>query len=658
MRKNMLFSLQLLLMLLSAMLIGCFEPGSMLMTLEADNTTIKTGETVNFTINIPEDDVLDSGTVKILDGDGQQVELIMLNSLNFAYKFTVADNYQILADVITDNDYGYSVIDIVVEFGGWTPDWSLADNPQNPSSLMGNEGEKATFYLDYFLKQPSVQSIDVRMINRDGDVIFYEKDVKTGFIEYAHTKANKFGEITFVVTVNFNNGNGVKVSDKMVILDPDNPVKILFEASENNPLYPDQIYLDGTVSLVGKEGSIQNLTLVRRAYYGKENGIHALAEPAGDPTNKDDTGVYSHVGTPWPVREERYQLIKNGMALTGELILDESGQPIIDEATGEYQQSTTPLPIKWIAEDNRFTFLDPMPYYAANGSVEETGFKWDYAKFDREAWKYIKRKQHFDIEKAVSVEYFVIANALVDGDVNPKEDVQSSTISGSPYLSTVPMAQFCLWMKEVAMNRIWHMQVPRYCYSKSMSWLTSGQNHGGALSGNVYYSAGVSGGGGAIRNYSDWPGMRIYTNRDISVSGIKLETNVRRSHDINVTVITPIWPQMVFKIQGLGVRDYTLQWGMWITGGGHVGDMYLKRGTEAEEHLNADLIKTFMPTYDGWGRNPGYGYDAWDHTGADHASDATWTKINFKYNPTLGNPVENGIWASKEEHWAVYYDVQ
>ena len=632
---------------------SCVEYGTLGIVLKASSNSIMAGETVNFDIELPSGHKFDDtgkSYCKILDSDGATVDYMNLNTLSFSFQFKLADNYQIEVGVQSQKNYGYATADISVGYEvEWLSDFSLASTG-NPTSIMGTEGEVLSLDFSSIVEKNSVSTIDVRIKDTKNSTIFIKKNVLSGKCDYIHTVSNGIGTMRVDVTIYFHDGNKVVISDQFVILDPNNPVKILLEASRNDVNYPNTIFVKGRAEIAGMAGDFVELYLERNCYYGKESGIHVLAEPKGDPNDANDTTFYSKVGQDLIKHTQRYYAIRKATDEDPDDIKTEYGSVIVNDS-----------PFVYNINDKDFTFTDPMPYYDENGNIEENGFKWTYARFDREAWKYIKRKKYFDLEKAISVEYVVYAQAIIGGEI--KDIVGSMVKKGVPYLETASMAQFCMWLKECAMNRLWHMQVPRYCYEKSSSWLTAGQDHNGAVSGNVYYSAGISGGSGAIKNYSDWPGVRIYTNSDVGISSPGLSANNRRSHSASLTIITPIWPQMSFDIVDIAVRDYVLQWGLWDEGkGANFGSLKLKRGN-GEEVVGYDTLLDIMPRYtNDWCSHNGYGYEAYDWEGYNEKfnggeGSATWTHINFKYNPIDGAPAKSGIWSSKESDWRVEYAI-
>lgn len=645
--------------------VSCVQYGTLNVILTASESTINAGGTIEFNIELPAGHQFDpSGQsyAKILDSDGATVKHINLSQTTFQYQFNIADNYQVEVAVQSKKNFGYASTDICVEYdAAWLSSFSLADSG-NQTSIMGNDGEVLPLDFSYLVNYNSVKSIDVRIKDQKGKVIFFQKEVPLGKCSYTHISSNGYGTMTVFLTVAFNDGNKATVSDQFVILDPNNPVKILLTASKNDINYPNTIAVTGRAEISGMAGDFVQLYIERSCYYGKENGIHVLSEPNGDPNNPNDTTFYSKVGQDYVKHTERYYAIRKATDSDPDDIKTEHGSVIVTDS-----------PFVYSIEDKDFTFIDPMPYYNENGNIEKTGFKWSYAMFDREAWKAIKRKKAFDLEQALSVEYVVYAQAVIGG---VEKDLVASTVKkGIPYLETASMAQFCMWLKDCAMNRLWHMQVPRYCYDKSMTLMKSTQNENGLVSGNVYYNVhGTSSGSGALKNYSDWAGVRLYTNNDINISlpGLFDGASVRRSLSASLSIVTSIWPNIRFDIADIAVRDFILQWGLWDDGkGANLGSLKLNRGNGVEV-VGYDELLDIMPRYKHqWHSYPGYGYEPYDWKGFEEQfrlrtdeygtgygeGGASWTHINFKYNPIAGEPAKYGIWHSKESEWRVDYAI-
>lgn len=585
-------------------------------------SSVNVNKEVTFSVTVKEEEEFTRARWSIMDGRGMEIAVGTASEaalpMEFTHTFTKAENYSVKVYVYTGNDFGYGYYDIEAEVTMQTPEWSLTS--KNENSFMA--GDQAVFDVTD-LNTAEVSSMDVRIVNADtNESIFFKKNSDGSVI--VNSRPTDYGSYKMVITLYDANGNSITVEDQLIILNPKNPIKSLLYPTRNDPNYPDQIYVEGVIE---SPNPLVNIKLVRTAYYGREAGIEPLSEPPL-------SGVidYNKVDQPLDVRTEEY-------------IANAPGSPFIyDEMTQTFQ------------------FIDPMTYTDEVHNVESSGFKWDYAKFDREAWKYIKRKKHFDLERALSVDYQILATS----DQAP-EAVPSATVSGYPYLSTVPMSMLCMWLKEVAFNRIWLLQVPRFCWGKTSDWLKIGQSVKSAdQKGFISYSVDIltQSGSGSLSNYSDWPGIKLHSPSGLNVAA-SLKTNVRQKHYLNGIVTTTIYPDVNFTIDNIGVRDYTLQWGFWKTEGKITGRLVLHRdGAAIEEIVTAEQLLEIMPTYEGWGPYPGYGYDNKDAASYMAANNTdvlppTWTKINFKYPPT---PDKEGWkfnpWSdANDTGWKMYYEV-
>jgi hypothetical protein len=566
----------------------------------------------------------------------------------FAFKFSQVGTYSIEVMVITDKDYGIATIEQKVTSNVLPLDWKLSDGGNQQAFVAGGIKKVENDFVDdpweidissIFDFGRNIQSLDLRLLKFTPEglkAFYFESDVYGKRV--IENSSLDYGRYKVVVTVHYYDGSSAIVEDDVTLMDPNNPVYISLTPSCLDDSYENKINVSATI----QAESIEEIVLYRTTYCGREEGVHPLGNP-----NYDGTVTYSKEGKALPYKEEEISVS-----------IVASADEITPEMTAVYNKQTQQL-----------SYLDPMPLYEydSNGNASllmEKDFKWTYAQFDREAWKYILRKKMFDLEKAVSVYYKV----KVSTDKGP---VTSLPVAGVPFLGKNEMMQFAMWAKEVAMNRLWHLQVPRYCYDETSSWLPSGQNFQDAQKqGRVYY--GVSGtinksGNGKIVNYSDFPGVVLNTIDDIyiKVPGITdLKPNQRRDYYLYYSVDTlDLFGKIKCKID-IDVRDFTLQWGMWW-GYGTIDVEYPNHeGTIKAFSLNAEEIKAIMPGNNGdYGIYPGYGYDEWDWIGGpqigvdgneDHKS--TWTRINFKYPPTPGDS-QNGYWQNKEGNWSMYYEV-
>ncbi|MBN2653044.1 MAG: hypothetical protein JXR63_11755 [Spirochaetales bacterium] len=605
-------------------LFGCDQEfGNLKIELKAEKFEIKSGETLKFDLQVPEEETFVSARYTIINPLAEQLEHKEIDTPSFEYTFTTAGTYTVDTLCETEKDYGVSKITVTVSADIVIPDWDLGI-----SSIEGGEGKSITIDISGFPE--TIASTDLRILKSGQNrAAIIKKEIQA--TEEIDISELKFGSYIIKLFIYDKYGNGEIISDDFTILDPNNPIFIEFYASKGDENYENTIFVAGSIDA---QKDITDVYMERTCYYGKDPQVSPLAEP------KHNGGID---------------------------YLDESSKIIA--YTERYSALDPKSPLKYNFSDNTFTFIDPMPYYGKNGNIEETNFKWDYAKIDREAWKYIKRHKEFDMKKAFEVEYKISARTSYS-----PEYTESLVKKGHPYLGKREMTSLCIWLKQVAMNRAWRMQVPRYCYGKSRDWLggmTINSVDDPNIQGEIIMEAGSSGGSVDIKNYSDWEGISISSIGKISMTVNIFSNNNRQELSFAFDIKTPLYNGEC-HINNMGVRDYMLQWGMWADSrdGGPCGTITLKRKNEAGEIIKEESLSTgeMLDLYPNYTNTPyfigfGNGYDESDYEGITHhgeppAQPSSWTKINFLYPPT-GKPegtnqgvtdTENGNWAHREDN--------
>lgn len=584
-------------------MIGCdFERGSLPLEISADKENPTSGTEVTFSVAVQEGEIVKT-IYEINNSDGILEKSGEIETATFSHNFTKADTYTVSVTASTKKDYGKISTQLNVLSNIEIPEWEI-NNP----TVMGGD----FLYIDLasFEGNEEIKSVDLRLVEPEEKRVEFFTTYASGTVTI-DTSNILPGAYNVMLNIYDKFENSSSSEKQVIILDPNNPVKITFSASKNDFNYENTIFVSGTVET---PNPLTDLKLVRTCYYGREEGILPLAEPkasGGIDYFEDGREIVSHT--------ETYS------------ILDSESLLSYDETTGE------------------FSFTDPMPYYNENGAIEESNFKWSYAKFDREAWKYIKRKQHFDLEKAVSVEYKLVADT-------EKGSVSSGTDRGYPYLGRKELAYLFMWQKDVTMNRLWKMQVPRYAWGKTLSWLESQSANGQATGNASFTKSGLTSGYGRVSNYSDWTGFKVSTASDITMS-ISISTNNKQAISYSFNIETPLYKGKIDLI-GLGVRDYTLQWGMWIDNdqkGGATGSVKIYRdGINGSETITTAELLEMLPLYNSsaWAAWSGNGYDEKDYTGLGH-NPSSWTKIHFYYPPTPEG--SDGVWGTKESNWIMNY---
>ena len=606
------------------MMVGCQgEKGSLSVAVKAAKANPALGEKVKFTVEVADTKTSKeiSGNWYVYNSNNVQLACESFTGNTFSYTFGSYDDFTVKVVAKNKKNYGTGIVLVTVADTSGSLTWNLASD-SNSNSFMAGDPIVLSFENLKKLAGNGAE-VDVHLINEDtGAIPFYQNNIGDQ-IQYMSSMTDN-GNYKIVCVVKYPNGSRVAVEDQLILMDPNNPIELLISASKNDKNYEDTIYVSGSaLHQLGVE--LTTGKLIRTCYYGKETGVYPLAGL------NEDGGIKSYKSEDFIAIEEVYT----------------PGDEVF----------------KYDATTGKFEFIDPMNYYDENGHVEESGFKWSYAKLDREAWKAIVRKKYFNLEQAVSVSYKIVAASATQ----PDAEISSAVVKGYPYINKVSFCQILFWYKDAALNRLWHMQCPRWCWKRTSSWLTSAQKYADEKgSGEVAYSVSGTSGVGYIRNYSDWDDVTIFTNSNISTGALSLSQNQRKSYNGSFTVQTDLFGVLNMEIKNISVRDMVLQYGMW-TDGGASGTVEVRRDGSTDTISTADL-STFMPKYSAgsWAPTPGNGYDNWDVTGAGFNplkdGSLSWTMFNFKYPPlkaptTEGgySDIEYGNWGNRESDWSFYY---
>ncbi|MBN2650738.1 MAG: fibronectin type III domain-containing protein [Spirochaetales bacterium] len=516
-----------------------------------------------------------------------------------------------------------------------------------PASNMDSSFEKISYVTGLsFLDSESNIKADIPDFILESDELFYKvKPAYELFVDDDGVVINGANEIFGDITLNSLIAEYLSIFGKEPIVyqsgdsgfDGDYTVPMpVFDiapvASQNDPNHAGYIVLSGKLSDTSNLDNL-NFKLVRICRYGYEDGVHPLFEP-----RKTIGGVsFTKVGVPH---------------VESILEINLNDDVYLNAATGE------------------FTYVDPM-YAFENGqlipdSSEPDGYKkqrWLYADWDTEAWKDIKRKRPFNMQRAMNVEYKVVVERKSDATWSP---LVGETV-GWPALTEFQFAHMAMWFKDVAMNRLSLILIPRYHYAMTLAWLAGGNsqsiqgeyNEYSGSNGRAYLSVWKDGLGGAgsggIENYCDWPGMVIETkdnngnNSPISMA-VKLESNVTRNVSQWVTIQTPYYSGSMYY--SVFVRDYNYHWGLDRREDGTV-DVYF-RGSKTSFAPGLILPKNSED------KNGGpLGRVAFDSgtdpfpTSGDYSWNCNFTRINFKYRSV---PVNHDF--GTEEHPVMRYGYQ
>lgn len=408
-----------------------------------------------------------------------------------------------------------------------------------------------------------------------------------------------------------------------------------FAASQDDDNYQDQIIVTAKFSQPVKLRDFYNMKLVRSCHYGYETGVYPMSEP-----NPGQSG-------------ERVSFTKKGTAIP-EGIIEVDLVSSIDSVTGVVE------------------YLDPMPDFKDGQLVPGSTLKWNYATWDREAWKDLKRQKAFDMHRAVKVKYTMIITNKQDAS----ELIPAKEATGWPALSTLNVAYLGSWLKDCAFNRMTVIHVPRYCWGKTVGWLVgANQNVNGEVSGKVSLKVSGFNGSGNIVDYSDWPGFSVSfkdnsgNDKGVTMAVDPLKTFVPRELTIWSNFITPLYTGTVC-IDRIRVRDYGYYWGLFYTTDNNgnfqdhrkTGNIYIWHKTRGKQRLSPDIlipIKGHLDSPGDYERNP-FGYTRFDLGEEEYASfyNFMWsTRINFKYRGYPQDDSGYSAWQA-EENPVLYWNFE
>lgn len=330
------------------------------------------------------------------------------------------------------------------------------------------------------------------------------------------------------------------------------PSLISIEASQGTEI--GTVKVTAELDLNSEIGYLYDIKLKRTCYYGDETGVYPLSLPPAN-TKASDAKVFT----------------KNGQAK---------------------QARTSTISMSEYFNSGVIEWNDPMPDYDKNGNEVGT-ITWDYATWDREAWKCILRKKDVDMRQFMNIEYTLISIDLNDG--NKEAVLNASPATGYPDLSDKEFAHLAKWMTDCALNSIWQLNIPRCLWDNTVSWLPGlSFSHNGENGGRMVFNVGsvtnLSGSGGTDgTQYSDWPGYTIKLSMSMKVS---LESNQPRQVTLNgVQLVTPYFSGSM-DLQ-MTVRDFGPFWGLWSESDGSYkkgGYLTVKAGRRSSYQFNPSEI--------------------------------------------------------------------
>lgn len=307
------------------------------------------------------------------------------------------------------------------------------------------------------------------------------------------------------------------------------------------------VKVEAELNMNSEIGYLYDVELVRTCWYGDETGVYPLSLP---PANTDPSKHFPKKNTAKQSRVVNYKMndsFKNG----------------------------------------KISWEDPMPDFDKNGN--QTGkITWDYAAWDREAWKCILRQKEVDMNQWMKIEYQLVYK---ERSASEWQNLGNKAV-GWPNLSDKEFAHLSKWLTDCALNTIWQLNIPRMLWSKTVNWMPNlSFSHNGEKGGKMTFSVGsifnlTGSGGSAGTTYSDWTGYGIVLSMSMSVSTESQQPRQLTLSGIKIT--TPLYSGTL-DLQ-MTVRDYGPFWGLWADADGK----YTKGGY-VKVKMGSRSMTTFSP---------------------------------------------------------------
>ena len=310
------------------------------------------------------------------------------------------------------------------------------------------------------------------------------------------------------------------------------------------------VKVEAELNMNSEIGYLYDVQLVRTCWYGDETGVYPLSLP---PANTDPSKHFPKKNQAKQSRVVNYEIndsFKNG----------------------------------------KISWEDPMPDFDRNGN-QVGKVTWDYAAWDREAWKCILRQKEVDMNQWMKIEYQLVYK---EKGANEWINLGNKAV-GWPNLSDKEFAHLSKWLTDCALNTIWQLNIPRMLWNNTVGWMPNlSFSHNGEKGGKMTFSVGsvlnlTGSGGSAGTTYSDWSGYGISLSMSMSVSTASQQPRQLTLSGIKIT--TPLYSGTL-DLQ-MTVRDYGPFWGLWAdadgsyTKGGHVK---VKMGSRAMKTFSPDEI--------------------------------------------------------------------
>lgn len=328
------------------------------------------------------------------------------------------------------------------------------------------------------------------------------------------------------------------------------PVLTSIKATEGTEIGTVKVTAD--LDLNSEIGYLYDIYLQRVCYYGDEANVYPLSLP---PANKEPSAYF----------------------------------PLQGQAK---KANTVTYPMHDSFKSGKIEWNDPMPDFDRNGKQAGT-VTWDYATWDREAWKCILRKKDVDMRQFMKIEYKLIAIDLMNN--NTSSELNTTAAVGWPDLKDIEFAHLSKWMTDCALNTIWQLNIPRMCWDNTVSWLPNlSFSHNGEKGGKMVFNVGsvlnLSGSGGSSGTvYSDWNGYGIKLSMSMAVT---LDSMKPQSVSMNgIQITTPLFSGTMDMT--ITVRDFGPFWGLWSESDGRYtkgGKVKVKLGKRAAAEFDPSEV--------------------------------------------------------------------
>lgn len=284
------------------------------------------------------------------------------------------------------------------------------------------------------------------------------------------------------------------------------------------------------------------------------------------------------------------------------------------------------LSLAELSQTTQISWSDPMNDFAADGSISGT-LKWDYRRWNREAWKDIIRKKPFDMQRAVAANYKAVVR-WKNGDSNWPES-HTEEVSGYPALAAEEFALLGAFMRECAFNRLyilsWVAQIDANINNLSHV-KDNPMNFAGEYGGNVQFEVtsidllSLTGyGRGVMDHYSDWgEDWAISINTPDHSFSMDLQRGTEVFVNFPLEISTPLYD---------GTLEFEVKVFMGLYQRGvRGGSVQVKQKGRSTEYAGYEILNSYRA-------NPSMG--RYDPPESQNIVFGNYTTINFNYHYDL-----------------------